>query len=48
MGRRNQGDMLPFHLRLHHLCVVEAKHTVYVVDEHIEMSQKISGQEFRE
>jgi hypothetical protein len=36
--------MLPFHLWLHHLCVVETKHGVRVIDEHVEMPQKIPAE----
>ena len=36
-----QGDVPSFHSCLHHLCVVEAKHAVRVVHQHVEMAQKI-------
>src|SRR6266851_571700 len=41
MRRCHQRDMLSFHLWLHRLCVVEAKHVVRVIKEHVEMPQKI-------
>src|SRR5216683_440289 len=41
MRRCHQRDMLSFHLWLHHLCTVEAKHAVRVIKEHVEMPQKI-------
>ena len=36
-----QGDVPSFHSCLHPLCVVEAKHTVRIVHQHVEMPQKI-------
>src|SRR5258708_31888911 len=36
--------MLPFHLWLHHLCVVEAKHAMSIIDEHVEMPQKVTAE----
>src|SRR5216683_5554756 len=41
MRRCHQRDMLSFHLWLHHLCTVEAKHIVRVINEHVEMPQKV-------
>ena len=37
----HQRDVPSFHGCLHHLCVVEAKHVVRVVHQHVEMPQKI-------
>ena len=42
MGWRHQRDMFSLHLLLHHLCVVEAEHVMPVVDEHVEMPQKVT------
>ena len=43
MRRCHQRDMFPFYLWLHDLCVVETKHAVRVIDEHVEMSQKVTA-----
>ena len=37
----HQRDVPSFHGCLHHLCVVDAKHAVRVVHQHVEMPQKI-------
>src|ERR1700691_2938799 len=37
----HQGDVPSFHGCLHHLCVIEAKHAVRVVHQHVEMAQKV-------
>jgi len=39
----DQRDVPSFHGCLHHLRVVEAKHAVRVVHQHVEMPQKISS-----
>jgi hypothetical protein len=41
LRRCHQRDVPSFHSCLHHLGVVEAKHAVRVVQQHIEMPQKI-------
>ncbi len=41
LRRRNQCNALSFHLLLHHISVVEAEHAVLIVNEHVEVLQKI-------
>src|SRR6266851_2898703 len=45
MRRCQQRDMLSFHLWLHHLCIVEAKHAVSVIKEHVEMLEILNDNE---
>ena len=47
MRRRHQRDMFSFYLRLHDLCVVEAEHAARVIDEHVEMAQKVTAKNSR-
>jgi hypothetical protein len=35
--------MFSFYLRLHDLCVVEVEHAARVIDEHVEMAQKVTA-----
>ena len=43
MRRCHQGDMFPFYLWLHDLRVVETKHAMGVIDEHVEMPEKVTA-----
>src|ERR1700704_4790429 len=44
MRRRHQRDMFSFYLWLHDLCIVEAEHAACVIDEHVEMAQKVTAE----
>ena len=39
--RPHQRNMFALHLCLHHLCIIQAKHAVRVIDEHVEVLQKV-------
>jgi hypothetical protein len=44
MRWRHQRDVFPFYLWLHDLCVVEAENGVRVIDEHVEMLEKVTAE----